>query len=124
MPPGISENPNSAFFDNQVSLWAEGELHPAPLSREIIKAEATSTISLSYPPTPTPTPTDSPLPTPTGSPLPLPTESPLPTPTDSPLPTPTGSPLPTTELHSYIIVGVVLTLAAIAFVGILLLRKK
>jgi penicillin amidase len=124
LPPGISENPNSAFFDNQVSLWAEGELHPAPLSREIIKAEATSTISLSYPPTPTPTPTDSPLPTPTGSPLPLPTESPLPTPTNSPLPTPTGSPLPTTELHSYIIVGVVLTLAAIAFVGILLLRKK
>jgi hypothetical protein len=110
LPPGISENPDSPFFDNQIPLWVEGELHPAPLSREIIKAEATSTTSLSYPPAPTPTPTESPLPVPTESPLPVPTESPL--------------PVPTAELPLYIIVGVVLTLAAIAFVGVLLLRKK
>ena len=95
LPPGVSEDSNSPFFDNQISFWVEGELHPSPLSRGIILTEATSTTSLSYPPTPTPSPT------------------------------PTESPTPTTELTPlYIIVVVALILTAIAFVGVLLLRKK
>jgi len=128
LPSGISEDPNSSFFDNQIPLWAEGELHLAPLSREIIETDAASTISLSFPPTPTPTPTESPLPT--ESPIPTPTDTPVPTnsplPTGSPLPTPTESPLPTPtlELGLYIIAGVGLILASIALVVVLFLRRK
>jgi len=126
LPPGISEDPNSSFFDNQIPLWAEGELHLSPLSREIIETDATSTTSLSFPPKSASTSTESPIPTPTSSPLPTPTETPIPTPTSSPLPTPTETPIPTptTELNLYIIAGVVLILSAIAFVGVLFLRKK
>jgi hypothetical protein len=111
-----SADPNSSFFDNQIPLWVERELYLAPLSREIIETDATSRISLSYPPPPTPTPTNSPAP---GQ-----TDTPIPSSTDSALPSSTDSSPPATELPLYITVGVVLVLAAIAFVGVLLIRKK
>ena len=41
--PGISEDPESPFYLNQMDLWAKGELRPAPLSRERIEELAVST---------------------------------------------------------------------------------
>ena len=92
LPPGISENPNSQFFNNQIPPWSEGELHPAPLSREIILEEQTSTISLSYPPSSTPTPTPTTSPSKTANPTPTPTDTPSPTLSPSEPPTPTSTP--------------------------------
>lgn len=34
LPPGISEDPRSPHYFDQVDLWVKGETHPAPLSRE------------------------------------------------------------------------------------------
>ncbi|WP_214079621.1 penicillin acylase family protein [Mesotoga sp.] len=34
LPPGISEDPRSPHFFDQVALWVAGETRPAPLSRE------------------------------------------------------------------------------------------
>ncbi|HHV54133.1 MAG TPA: hypothetical protein GXX55_01560 [Firmicutes bacterium] len=34
LPPGISEDPRSRHYFDQVDLWVKGETHPAPLSRE------------------------------------------------------------------------------------------
>jgi acyl-homoserine lactone acylase PvdQ len=36
LPPGISEVPESAHFKDQVGLWVDGGLHPAPLGREAV----------------------------------------------------------------------------------------
>jgi len=48
MPPGISEDPNSSFFGDQISIWAVGELHEAPLSRGKIESIMTSYDLLEY----------------------------------------------------------------------------
>jgi penicillin amidase len=118
LPPGISEDPNSPFFDNQIPVWVEGELHPAPLSREIIEGEATSTTSLPYPPastatpTPTPTPSTSPSPQPTATPPITPTPTPHPTPSPFPSPKKTASNLPTeTQIAIVIIIAITLGVA-------------
>jgi penicillin amidase len=50
MPPGLSEDPNSTFYDDQVSLWQEGQLHEAPLTREIVESMMTSYVRLEYTP--------------------------------------------------------------------------
>ena len=96
LPPGISEDPHSQFFNDQIPLWSEGELRPAPLSREIIIAEKTSTLSLSYPPvsTPAPTPTPTTTPSKTTTPTPTLTDSPSPTLPPSEPPAPTSTPEP------------------------------
>jgi penicillin amidase len=44
LPPGLSENPSSPYFDNQILLWSSGQLHQSPLSREAIKESATRTV--------------------------------------------------------------------------------
>ena len=40
--PGVSEDPQSPFYLNQMDLWAEGKLRPAPLSRDRIEELAVS----------------------------------------------------------------------------------
>ncbi len=50
MPPGLSEDPNSTFYDDQVSIWQEGQLHEAPLTREIVESMMTSYVRLEYTP--------------------------------------------------------------------------
>ncbi len=50
MPPGLSENPNSTFCDNQIAIWQEGMLHEAPLTRESVEELMTSSITLEYTP--------------------------------------------------------------------------
>jgi penicillin amidase len=47
MPPGISENPASAHFRDQMGLWAAGELHPAPLTRAAVDRYRRSEVRLS-----------------------------------------------------------------------------
>jgi len=42
MPPGVSEDPDDPFFDDEMPLWVAGELHEAPLSRERIVSMMTS----------------------------------------------------------------------------------
>lgn len=37
LPPGISEDPASPHHTDQMSIWAEGGTHPAPLSREKVE---------------------------------------------------------------------------------------
>ena len=51
LPPGISENPASPHFKDQMDLWARGEFHPAPLSRPGVEAIKRSSKRLSYRPT-------------------------------------------------------------------------
>jgi len=48
LPPGVSEDPRSPHFFDQVELWATGETRPAPLSRdEVIKyVESVETLYL------------------------------------------------------------------------------
>lgn len=48
LPPGVSEDPRSHHFFDQVELWATGETRPAPLSRdEVIKyVESVETLYL------------------------------------------------------------------------------
>jgi len=50
MPPGLSENPNSTFYEDQMPLWQEGELHEAPLGRGNIENMMTSYVMLEYTP--------------------------------------------------------------------------
>jgi acyl-homoserine lactone acylase PvdQ len=50
MPPGLSEDPNSTFYDDQLSFWQEGQLHEAPLTREIVESMMTSYVRLEYTP--------------------------------------------------------------------------
>ena len=47
-PPGISENPSSPHFKDQLGLWAKGEMHPAPLSRKGVEKYRTSTSRLIF----------------------------------------------------------------------------
>jgi len=42
LPPGISEDPRSPHFFDQVELWVAGETRPAPLSREEVMKYAES----------------------------------------------------------------------------------
>jgi penicillin amidase len=46
MPPGASEDPSSQWFDNQVELWKDGALAPAPTSLESITADSVETVNL------------------------------------------------------------------------------
>ncbi len=48
LPPGVSEDPNSSFFEDQISIWTLGELHEAPLSRGRIESIMTSYIVVEY----------------------------------------------------------------------------
>ena len=50
LPPGISENPASPHYKDQMELWARGEFHPAPLSRTAVEAIKRSSKRLSYRP--------------------------------------------------------------------------
>ena len=47
-PPGISENPSSPHFKDQLGLWAKGEMHPAPLSRAGVQKYRESSSWLVY----------------------------------------------------------------------------
>jgi len=38
LPPGVSEDPASPYYTNQMALWVKGTTHPAPLSRKKIEA--------------------------------------------------------------------------------------
>jgi len=38
LPPGVSEDPESPYYTNQVALWVRGATHPAPLSRKAVEA--------------------------------------------------------------------------------------
>jgi hypothetical protein len=40
LPPGISEDPASPYYTNQVALWVQGATHPAPLSRAKVEQAA------------------------------------------------------------------------------------
>jgi len=42
LPPGVSEDPRSPHFFDQVELWVAGETRPAPLSREEVMKYAES----------------------------------------------------------------------------------
>ncbi len=47
--PGISEDPSSPHFKDQMDLWAKGDYHPAPLSRVAVEAIQESKTRLNYP---------------------------------------------------------------------------
>lgn len=47
-PPGISENPSSPHFKDQMQMWARGELHPAPITRAGVEKYRESTTWLVY----------------------------------------------------------------------------
>jgi penicillin amidase len=47
LPPGVSEDPDSPFYLNQMDLWLRGTTHPAPLSRGKVEAIAASQRTLS-----------------------------------------------------------------------------
>ncbi len=49
LPPGVSEDPASPHFKDQVNLWAAGEMHPAPLQRERVMAHKESAVVLTLP---------------------------------------------------------------------------
>ncbi|MBI4482163.1 MAG: penicillin acylase family protein [Acidobacteria bacterium] len=42
LPPGLSELADSSFFQNQITLWAAGQLAPAPLEEQAIRETAVS----------------------------------------------------------------------------------
>lgn len=48
LPVGISENPFSAYYRIEQSLWEQGELRPAPLSRQAVEKTAARTFRLVY----------------------------------------------------------------------------
>ncbi|MFP6837561.1 MAG: penicillin acylase family protein, partial [Pseudomonadales bacterium] len=49
-PPGISENPSSPHFKDQLEIWSRGELHPAPITRAGVEKVRESTTWLVYAP--------------------------------------------------------------------------
>ncbi len=49
-PFGVSEDPNSGRFDNQVSLWQAGQYHDAPLSETVVELIMVSQTTLNYSP--------------------------------------------------------------------------
>jgi penicillin amidase len=46
LPVGQSEHPDSPYHLCNYDLWAQGRLHPAPLSRRAVNALATTTVTL------------------------------------------------------------------------------
>lgn len=50
LPPGVSENPRSAHYFDQVDLWVKGAARPAPLSRDAVMLYAESVQVLEYVP--------------------------------------------------------------------------
>ena len=38
LPPGVSEDPSSPHAQDQVSIWVEGKMHPAPITRAGVMA--------------------------------------------------------------------------------------
>jgi hypothetical protein len=48
LPFGISENPDSIYFNNLADDWVNGTLHPAPLTEAIIETMEDSTTYLTY----------------------------------------------------------------------------
>jgi penicillin amidase len=53
LPPGVSEDPESPNFSDQVDLWVAGGVHPAPLNREAVEAVKSSEMTLAVPTTET-----------------------------------------------------------------------
>ena len=49
LPPGVSEDPASPHFKDQINLWAAGEMHPAPLTRERVMSHKENTVVLTLP---------------------------------------------------------------------------
>ena len=49
LPPGVSEDPASPHFADQVDLWVAGDVHPAPLSREAVEKVKVSETTLDTP---------------------------------------------------------------------------
>jgi len=47
LPPGHSEWMDNPARTNTTKLWAQGQLHPAPLSRQGVNGIAVSTVRLS-----------------------------------------------------------------------------
>jgi penicillin amidase len=50
LPPGISEDPESPFHLDQVSLWAAGQTRPAPIHRARVEEYVVSRTILAVPP--------------------------------------------------------------------------
>jgi penicillin amidase len=50
LPPGISEDPASPHFADQIALWVAGDVHPAPLSREAVEKVKVSETTLDISP--------------------------------------------------------------------------
>jgi penicillin amidase len=50
LPPGISEDAESAFHADQIPIWVKGTTHPAPLSRARVEALASSRATLGVKP--------------------------------------------------------------------------
>ena len=48
LPIGESERPGHPHRTSTAALWAEGKLHPAPISRKAVERHATSRTSLNY----------------------------------------------------------------------------
>ena len=48
MPPGISENPDSPHYADQMTYWKNGTLRSAPLSRSAVERIKESTTQLQY----------------------------------------------------------------------------
>lgn len=46
LPPGISEDPDSPFYADQMDLWVRGATRPAPLSRAAVELLAISRITV------------------------------------------------------------------------------
>ena len=50
LPPGISENPSSPHYFDQVDLWVRGATRPAPLSRDAVMEYAESVQTIRFQP--------------------------------------------------------------------------
>ena len=49
LPPGVSEDPASPHFKDQLDLWVDGQLHPAPLMRQAVEKYRESSLTLDVP---------------------------------------------------------------------------
>ena len=131
LPPGISENPISPLFINQIPIWAEGKLHAAPLTRQIVQENAVSVILLAFPPAsnPTKTPEDSTASAsnPAGYESPTPTST-APSPSVTPpftSPTPSASPnIQRLSLPIEIVYATAVVVAVIIIAIVLIIRKS
>ena len=50
MPPGISENPESPHFADQMTYWESGQMRPAPVNREAVESVKASSKVIMYQP--------------------------------------------------------------------------